>query len=145
MGKAQAGKKPGPAGASGGVAILAVPWLKLKLADTNSFIPMAWRHRLLLGTIAMGRLGNVTVGSVYLTSGKGTGPENKQTLAKLGEALAAERRPCWLGGDWQMTPGQLNRTGWLARMNYISISPDGDTCISHLSSRKIDFWVTNEA
>ena len=53
-GPAQKGKKLGQTGASGGVAILAVPWLKLQLADANAHIPAPWRHRLLLGTVTMG-------------------------------------------------------------------------------------------
>ena len=93
---------------------------------------MAWRRHLDCEPVALGsmaeQLGRLAVSKLrvkgadillmatYLWTGVGpTGP-NVQLLASMAAALQAAGLPWIAYGDWQMSPLQLESTGWMQKM-----------------------------
>jgi hypothetical protein len=72
--------------------------------------------------------GGFVVVSVYLKDGlKGSGV-NLEILRVLGEFLTSCGCPWVAGGDWNMNPLELRRTGWLQQVSGELVAPEECTC-----------------
>jgi hypothetical protein len=85
--------------------------------------------------------GGITLASVYLVTGEGPSESNVGILDELGRTLVTLGRPFVIGGDFQMTPGELQGTGWVQRLGAALVAPPSDGPPSCSSGRTIDFFV----
>ena len=88
-----------------GAVALSIPGgedMELGPVDFWDFTALQWRLRGVALTVII----------VYLTPSEGAAKSNLAKLANLGSFIRSLRTP-WLAlGDWNMTPGELDASGW---------------------------------
>ena len=85
--------------------------------------------------------GGINYGSCYLHSSLGiTARANMDLLQSIAAVLSTVEGPWVLGGDWNCTPEQLEKTGWLRLVKGKVCAPKLTTCME----RTIDFFVISE-
>ena len=88
--------------------------------------------------------GGLCCGSVYGKVGEGIGPVNKQLLTDLQIALGNIRgRPWVLMGDWNITPDELAKSGWLEKVGGRIVHPGKATSHAGKGERIIDYFVVS--
>ena len=88
--------------------------------------------------------GGVMVLSLYLWHSEGLSRRNLELLWAAGEVIAEHGGPWILGGDFNMTPGDLAAAKeWLNRIGGDIRAPDVPTCRSLNGGRIIDFLVVD--
>ena len=99
--------------ASGGVLVAAR--LRIGIASsTDATIPDGFKHRLALAHVSAIWKGGLHVGSAWLKQSEGLSEENLGILQVLAQALTKVRGPWLIGGDWNVPPETLQRSGWVS-------------------------------
>ena len=108
----------------------------------------SWHFATSRWTLATLRLKGPTIviGAVYLVTGIGPVGENLQVLRELGEALATIGRPFLVGGDWNMSPEELESTGFLLQCRALALKQAGvsSTCSLGKAGRVLDYFVASQ-
>ena len=81
--------------------------------------------------------GGVHLVTVYLYDGEGLSRRNLDILQELAFVLSRLRGPWILAGDFNLTPEDLETADWLARIDGVTVAPEGPTC----GGRCLDFFV----
>lgn len=86
--------------------------------------------------------GGIHAGSCYLTSCNAGVDDlrNLDALQLMTGVLRVVRGPWVIGGDWNCTPEELKKTGWLQLVEGRVVAPNSPTC----GDRVIDFFVIAE-
>ena len=87
--------------------------------------------------------GGLACGSVYLKDGEGMGAVNSEACKQLAARLAGLDCPWALGGDWNMTPAEVQT--WASSVGGIVVAQDEPTCFASSAGEGslIDFWVVS--
>lgn len=80
------------------------------------------------------------VGSVYLITGHGLDADNAAILHLLGAAVAKHGRPFVVGGDFNMTPGEIRQWHGWKKLGAAIASTTEATC----GNRTIDYVAVSE-
>ncbi len=126
-----------------GVAVLARPHIGLSLPRVGSHVVIP--HRAVAASIQPPGHRRMTVLSLYLEDGKGTGTENLAHLAQVGNFIKSQGDdvPYIVGGDFQCSPADIAATGLATQMGgdiVASGCPRG-TCRSSRHASEIDFYI----
>ena len=138
--------------AKAGWRTLSVPAAVTEKGGTSGGVIICHRHHLHVSRYGFGEAGllqelngdrwqlgqlrlrhtSVTTGAAYLHTGVGPHGLNLSLLQELGMAISCARRPFILGADWNMTPGELESTGFLAMLHAKVVVMPGvvQTCTS---------------
>ena len=86
--------------------------------------------------------GGLMVISVYLWHSEGLSDRNMSVLHAAGDAIAKFGGPWLMGGDFNMTPAELQRAhAWLKQIGGQIRAPELPTCRSATGGRVIDFCI----
>ena len=131
---------------SGGVAIFARDWLGL------SPWPVLAEHRqqgrLVAGTLEAPGYGEVTLASAYMVSGQNFDEPSLRILEKLGAILGNRGCPFVVAGGFQVSPGALSSTSFLAHAGAKLVSAtDGlGTCRgAYGRSSVVDYFIIEQS
>ena len=87
----------------------------------------------------------VLVGSVYGYTKSATADAlNQELLELLAKEIAATRLPFILGGDWNVAPEVLQRTGFATRLRAVIASPAQATYVAGGAESVLDYFVISE-
>ena len=70
-------------------------------------------HRFCLAWVAAILIGGVHCGSIYLKDLVGLDDINMNILQEVAAAIAMAKGPWLIGGDWNLTPETLQKSGFL--------------------------------
>ena len=79
--------------------------------------------RLIAGLVEPPGFLQILVASIYIVLGKGLGVESLELLEQLGGIIAARESPFIVGGDFQITPWQLEDTGFADKVGGPILAP----------------------
>jgi len=129
-------------GKSAGVAICGRTHVGMKNSVEAKAWPEQLNQRFILKHVAAVCRGGIHAGSCYLTSCSAgvKDPRNLDTLQLMAGVLNSLKGPWVIGGDWNCTPEDLMKTGWLKLVNGATIAPATNTC----HQRVIDFFVISD-
>ena len=81
---------------------------------------------------------------VYGHSSEGLSPANLELLAAIGRRCELRKDQLLIGGgDWNLTPGQLELVGFPEQAQMALLCTGKATCISPAASREYDFFVAS--
>ena len=107
----------------------------------NATAKDGYEHRISGAWVQCILRGGVHCFSVYMKDGDGAGETNQAILAELAAILGAVRGPWIVGGDWNMAPEVLARSGWPSIVEGRVAAPDQPTC----NDKVYDYFVPSEA
>ena len=88
----------------------------------------------------------VLVGSVYgYTAAANADALNQELLEMLAKEISATRLPFILGGDWNVGPEALERTGFATRLKAAVVCPAQATYVAGGSESVLDYFVVSES
>ena len=100
-----------------------------------------FRHRLGAAWIGAVQRGGVHFITVYLKDGEGIGQTNQAILTELAAYLGTIRGPWVVGGDWNVTPQQLQAASWDQIVKGTIKHPAQATC----NGKVYDFFVVSKS
>ena len=132
-----AGGKP-----AGGTMLAAVPELGLHRPQVPGH--EQWSARLTTGRVSIPGLGRLLVISCYGDQ-HGLKGDNPNMLSTLPRLAAATGLPLLAGGDYNLEPSQVRKTGILKKAGMEILSPSRSTCITNSwrTASTIDFFVAS--
>ena len=130
---------------------------------TSAGVAVIWRKRLSCepvwldsfpersGQLALAKLNmkggsQLLLGTAYLWTGQANGACNQQLLASIATAVASTGLPWLLFGDWQMSPQQMQSTGWPSAQGCHILAQLAEltgTCWQGAESTYIDYFVAS--
>ena len=85
---------------------------------------------------------SIVIGAAYLDDAVGLNAANMNKLAQMGRFLTDSGLPFLIGGDWNVTPAQLEESGWLAMVGALVRFPAGmQVSCTAGSGNLIDYFV----
>ena len=82
--------------------------------------------------------GRTTVASIYLRVGEADTEPNRNILSQVGAALEQQRTPIICGGDFQMSPRQLEDTGFAQKLGCaVAAPPPGHGTIRRSDGKQV--------
>ncbi len=89
--------------------------------------------------------GGYHLGSLYLISRIGVMAEaNQNILDEAAARISLIKGPWAIGGDFNCTPAELVKSGWLKMVGGVIFRPEGSTC-NLGEKRTLDFFVVRPA
>ena len=85
--------------------------------------------------------GGFVIVNLYLVHSVGIDEQNWSIFAKVGARLKTAGLPFIIGGDWNFTVDELQKTSWVDAMDAVVIAPEHGTCRPAL--RCIDVFVVS--
>jgi len=113
--------------ASGGVAVCARNGIGSSPC-TVELVPEIFQHRLAFAHVAGVSKGGMHAGSIWLRHTEGASEANLAILQVAANAIGLIKGPWVLGGDWNMSPEELRRTGFLGLVKAFIVAVPTPTC-----------------
>ena len=132
------GKGPN-GGPAGGTAVAAIAALGLRRVKGQ----VAGLDRLTAGIVRIPQLGDLTIASAYGWTGLGPRGKNLELLSAIPQLAGLTGLPTLVGGDFNLTPGQIAGTKFLKKASLEVLAPDRGTCVtgSWKGASTIDLFV----
>ena len=83
----------------------------------------------------------ILVVSIYAYTGPQAEARNADLLELLAKELAAIKVPFVIGGDWNLAPAALSRTGFPTRLKATVVSPEAPTYVAGAAATTLDYSV----
>ena len=112
---------------SGGCAVLARKGIGISGLH-NRAIPDAIAHRATIAWVSAIAKGGFYLLSIYLKDCVGMNSENQTVCEHVAALVRSLDGPCVLGGDWNMEPASLAKSGFLGMVNGTIFAPELETC-----------------
>ena len=126
-------------GTSGGTAVASRKGLGH--IPCHNAIKEEYRHRIGAAWLGAVQKGGVHFVTVYLKDGEGISQTNQAILTELAAYLGTIRGPWIVGGDWNVTPQQLQSASWDSIVKGSIKQPAGPTC----NGKVYDYFVVSKS
>ena len=138
----------GEGGTEGGVGIATLPHFGLSSIHQHDKWLAGHRHRAAAMHFGGVLKGGIMVLSTYLQHSVGMSPENWSTLLAIGETVRAMDRPFVIGGDFNMSPEELERSGWVQAIGGTIVRSGQWTCRyrkEDTEGNELDYFVVDSS
>ena len=125
--------------ASGGTAVTAKRGLGIK-QHAEDLVPALFQHRLAFSHVSAVMKGGVHCGSLWLKHSEGMSEDNMAILQAATAAVSKLKGPWIIGGDFNMEPATLEKSGWLEMIGGVVVAPTDPTCCSSV----YDYFVVSK-
>ena len=96
--------------------------------NSDDLIPEGVQHRVAFSHVGAIVKGGLHLGSVWLRDTEGMTDENMAILQAVSQALTKLKGPWILGGDWNMPPEELMKSGWVDSIEGVIVATKSNTC-----------------